>query len=117
MAEGDEPIDLALPSSPVDDDGSLLELAIGRKEGADGIGGGFRPKATDEELSLAAVTVGDGPDVGDDAGLAAEDSIGDDVAEPVERKGLDDLAATAPKRKIYHRSRAMEGKLNWIMVI
>ena len=93
MAEGDEPVTLALPGGPGNNNSGLLDLAVRREEGANGVSGGLRAEAADEELALALVAVGDSADVGEDARLAAGHGGGDDVAELVEGEGVNDFTA------------------------
>lgn len=69
MAEGDEAAALVFPSVLlVKDSDGLFKLAKGGEEVVEVVGGGVPAEATDDELSLGGVNVGDGADGGEDGG-------------------------------------------------
>lgn len=72
MAERHEAIALGLTGGLVEDHDGLLELAVGREQGAEAVGGCVPTEAADEELALGDVGVGDGADGGEDVGVTGD---------------------------------------------
>lgn len=60
MLEGDEAVALGLTGLLVEDDHGLLELSVGREQGAEAVRGGVPTESADEELALRRVRVRQG---------------------------------------------------------
>lgn len=90
MLERHETIAFALPRVLVQNYNGLLELAVGREEASQALGGGVPAEAADEELALRGVGICDQSDGIENVGVAG-DGVQEHVDELIGGEALDDF--------------------------
>lgn len=91
MLEGHKAIPFRLSRGLVKDNYCLVEVAVGGKESAQGLGGGLRAEAADEKLTERGITIGNRA-YGFEYVEVANDGVLEDVDELVLSEGLEELA-------------------------
>lgn len=91
VLEGHKAITFRLSCGLIEDNYGLVEVAVGGKESAKGLGGGLGAEATDEELTEGRITIGNGAD-GVENVEVSYGGVLEDVDELVLSEGLEELA-------------------------
>lgn len=92
MSKCDEAVAPRFSGDLIEDDNGLLELAVGGEQSAEALGGGVPAEASDEELALRGVEIGDRSDGVKDVHVAG-DGLLEDVDELIRVESLNELAS------------------------